>query len=165
MSLIRSCIRVCAVAALRDRLWQSVKVYDSDNTPLEDAVKEAPQPYATVYTDDDDGTDTEAHDLESGTRTMLMIVEFGVAGPFKQEVEGKLERWVDVVPTDASFELAVDSLDRQIGFALFSDPRSTWGELLKALARVRSVSRKRGAGAEKGARYAARQIIFQLDPV
>ena len=66
MSLIRSCIRVCAVAALRDRLWQSVKVYDSDNTPLEDAVKETPQPYATVYTDDDDGTDTEAHDLESG---------------------------------------------------------------------------------------------------
>ncbi|WP_210250581.1 hypothetical protein [Bradyrhizobium paxllaeri] len=141
-------------------------MYDSDNTPLEDAVKETPQPYATVYTDDDDGTDTEAHDLDSGTRIMIMIVEFGIAAPIpaaEQEGEGPK---VAIPPTDASFELAVDALDRQIGYALFTDPRSIWGEHMRSLTtRVLSVSRKRGAGAEKGARFAARQIIYQLETI
>lgn len=169
MSLVRSCVRICAVAALRDRLWESVDVYDSDNTPLVDAVQQKPHPYVTVYTDDDDGADIEARDIESGSRTLTMVIEFGIAAPMPAAAEGEGPT-VAVPQTDASYELVIDSLDRQIGHALFTDPRSSWGEHLRRMVlSIRSISRKRGGATEKGVRFAARQIVFQLqvlaDPV
>jgi hypothetical protein len=56
MSIIRPILRMCVVAALRERTLAERRVFDSDNTPLADALAHEPEqakPYITVYTDED----------------------------------------------------------------------------------------------------------------
>jgi hypothetical protein len=167
MSVVRACIRLAAVAALRDRGWADVAVADSDNRPLEAGVKETPAPYIVVFTDDDNVSDIDGRDVQGGTRALALIVEFGLSAPLPPiETQDRKPQRVATPPTDAAYELSLDAMDMLIVNALVHDPRSAWGEHFRALTmNVTALDGRRGGQVEKGVRWAARQRIFTIQPI
>lgn len=169
MSIVRACIRVAAVAALRDRGWADVKVFDSDNRPFEAGIKEEPAPYVVVFTDDDNQNEVEGRDVAGSARSLSLVVEFGIAAPLPAlatDEDPPNTIRVAVPPTDAAYELTLDAIDTAVVNALILDPRSAWGEIIRDLApRIMSVTGRRGGAADKGVRWAARQRIFEIEPI
>lgn len=163
MSLIRAVIRTCAVAALRDKTWAENRVYDSDQTPLSEALYGTEsKPYILVYTDTDDIDAPTGREIYKGERSMSLVIEIGVAHAIKNGG--------DVVlvfnATDSGMELAVDVIETQVKAALVGDPRSPWGDLFKRLIHsIKRVSSRRGGQGEKGIRYAARRTTFVVDTI
>lgn len=161
MSLLRPIIRACAVAALRDKTWAEDRVFDSDQTPLAEAVLgTAAKPYIVVYTDVDDNSPIIGpNQIYSGeNRALSLVLEMGVASAIRGE---KGEIIIQFAATDAGMEWAVDILESQALAALIGDPRSKWGELFKRLIwRVTKIPSKRGGQAEKGVRFAARRTTL-----
>jgi hypothetical protein len=91
MSLLRPVIRACAVAALRDKSWAESRVYDSDMTPLTEAVSgTATTPYIVVYTDTDDIPAIRgAGEIYDGdSRQLQIVLEIGVASAIKNKSGG-----------------------------------------------------------------------------
>jgi hypothetical protein len=163
MSIVRACIRLATVAALRDRLWPA-DILDSDNRPLEEAVTQEPRPYVVVFTDDDDYEDIAGNEVTAAARSLLLVIEFGIAAPIPRNDDKGPH--VEIPATDGTFELVLDSLDRQIMNALVHDSASPFGEHWRRLiGRVLRLNGKRGGSAEKGARWAVRQRIFHVEPL
>ncbi len=165
MSVVRACLRLATVAALRDRTWAETRVYNSDNSPLTEALAGTAQaPYIVVYTDDDSRNGVEAKDLLGADRTISLVIAFAVSGPVVA-VEGGSA--ITFPQTDAAFEMVLDLVEAQIIEALVHDPSSAWGGLWGDIvnrfgAEVRS---RRGASADTGVRWAARELTLQVDPI
>src|SRR5579871_5272872 len=149
MSIIRACLRLATVAALRDRTWAETRVYNSNNAPLAAALESATAPYIVVYTDDDARDGVEGLDLFGSDRFINLSIAFAVAGPVKA-VEGGSS--IDFPATDAGYEMVLDLIESQIIAALVHDPQSTWGEIWRQLAtHIGAEARsRRGASAEGG---------------
>jgi hypothetical protein len=164
VSIVRSCVRLATVAARRDKTWAETRVLDSDNGPLEAAIKAEPTPYIVVYSDDDDRDEIQGFDFIGAKRTLLIVIEFGLAAALTPSDGGPTMR---IPATDGAFELALDILERQIINALVHDPTSTWGALWHDLARRFDLkaSSKRGGSSEGGSRWAARQLLLHVDPI
>jgi hypothetical protein len=164
MSIVRSCLRLATVAALRDKTWAETRVLDSDNGPLEAAILADPTPYIVVYTDDDNREEIEGFDLLAAKRTLVIVIEFGLASALAPSDGGPAMR---IPATHGSFELALDIIERQIINALVHDPLSVWGALWRDLAMRFDLktSSKRGGSSEGGSRWAARQLLLHVDPV
>jgi hypothetical protein len=82
MSIIRPILRMCAVAALRERTLAERRVFDSDNTPLADALAQEPEqakPYITVYTDEDIRPGVSGRDIYAAERNLSLVLEIGAA--------------------------------------------------------------------------------------
>jgi hypothetical protein len=167
MSIIRPILRMCAVAALRERTWAEDRVFDSDNTPLADALVNDPgtaKPYITVYTDEDTRTGIEGRDIYGAARSVSLVLEIGVASAVR--VEGTDEVEIELPATDAGMELSVDMVETQAVAALIGDPRSAWGELLRRIVvGIQRAPSQRGGSAEKGTRWAARQVVLVCDVI
>ena len=165
MSIIRMLTRLCAVAALRGRTWADDRVFDSDNTPLSQALtlNEAAKPYIVVYTDADNRSDVNGTDLYATTRELSLILEIGVAS----KVQGETGTETLKIPlTDEGMEIALDMVEDQTLGALFIDPQNEWAELLKDFVmRVTRVSGQRGASADRDRRWAARQLGIVCDVI
>lgn len=162
MSLLRSAIRSCTVAALRDKTWAENRVFDSDMTALADAVYGGPpQPYIVVYTDNDDLANISGTELYNGDdRSLNIVLEIGVANAIKAQ-NGNIT--LQFAATDQGMELAVDMISYQCHAALWGDPQSTWGEILKQLCwRILRVPSRRGGQAQSGIRFAARRITYAV---
>lgn len=165
MSLLRPAIRACAVAALKDRTWAQDRVFDSDMTALADAVYgDTPQPYIVVYTDTDDRpTVTGAELYEGDHRVLNLVIEIGVANAINGTNNNLILQFAN---TDQGMELAVDMVATQVTAALWGDPKSQWGEILKKLAyRILRVPSRRGGQASGGIRFAARRITYVVNTV
>jgi hypothetical protein len=165
MSFLRPAIRACAVAALKDKTWAQDRVFDSDQTALAEAVQgtEA-KPYIVVYTDTDDRQANVSNELYDGSRRMLnLVLEIGVANAIKG-TNGSLK--INFAATDQGMELAVDMIDTQCTAALWGDPTSQWGELLKNLTlNIVRVPSRRGGQASQGIRFAARRVAYVLTTI
>jgi|SRR6188768_1092589 len=165
MSITRMLTRMAAVAALRGSTWADDRVFDSDNTPLSQALtlNAAAKPYIVVYTDSDSRMDQNGTDLYGMTRELNLVLEIGVAS----KIEGKTgEETIKTPLTDEGMELALDMVEDQALAALFGDAQSGWAELLKGLImRVQRVSGQRGASADRDRRWAARQVSIVCDVV
>jgi len=160
MSLLRPIIRTCAVGALRDRTWAEERVYDSDQTPLAEAVLgEAAKPYIVVYTDTDDHKPAGMGEMYSGlSRTLSLCLEIGVASAIRK-ANGNIV--LQFAATDEGMEWAVDIIESQAIAALFGDPMSPWGDLMKQLVtNVVNMPSRRGGQSQTGVRYAARRTVF-----
>lgn len=163
VSIIRPIIRMCARQALLNKTWAETRVYDSDNTPLIDALETVAKPYITVYTDEDNRVDVDARDIYSAQRNLSLTIEIGVASAVQAEAGGTV---VQVPSTDEGMELTVDILEEQVRAALFADPTNEWGEILRGMIlRVLRVPSQRGGSSERGTRWAARQITFVCDVI
>lgn len=166
MSLLRPIIRSCAVGALRDRTWAENRVYDSDLTPLAEAVfGQAAKPYIVIYTDTDDRTPAAAGELYNGmTRRLQIAVEIGVASAVRDPNSQNIV--IKFASTDEGMEWAVDVIDGQVMAALYGDPDSAWGELLRRFApRIVRVPSRRGGQSERGVKFAARRTIFEVQTI
>jgi hypothetical protein len=165
MSIVRMITRLAAVAALRGKTWADDRVFDSDNTPLSQALvqNEAAKPYIVVFTDADNRIEVEATDVYGTRREMTLVLEIGVAS----KVEGTTgDAQIKTPLTDEGMEIALDMVEDQALCALFGDPQSDWAELLKSIViKVERISGQRGASAERGQRWAARQLSFVCDTV
>src|ERR1017187_5309618 len=173
MSLLRAVIRATAVGALRDRTWCQSRVWDSDITPLAEAIygqKDAhgnpvAQPYCVCYTDADDiGPVTGLGELYSGdNRSLSLVLEIGVASAIR-DPSGVIK--IQFSATDVGMEWACDVISAQAIAALIGDPHSSWGDLLKRLiVKVRRMPTRRGGMAQSGVRFAARKITLVLEPM
>lgn len=165
MSITRMLTRMAAVAALRGSTWADDRVFDSDNTPLSQALtlNAAAKPYIVVYTDSDSRMDQNGTDVYGMSRELNLVLEIGVAS----KVEGKTgEETIKTPLTDEGMEMALDMVEDQALAALFGDAQSGWAELLKGLImRVQRVSGQRGASADRDRRWAARQVSIACDVV
>jgi hypothetical protein len=166
MSIIRPILRMCAVAALRERTLAEGRVFDSDNTPLAEALIREPEeakPYITVYTDEDTRPGVSGRDIYAAERNLSLVLEIGAASAV---VTGKLGVMLQIPATDAGLELSVDIVESQALAALVGDPESRWGELFRRMVlRIERVQGQRGGSAEHGSRWAARQIILICDVI
>lgn len=160
MSIIRPVLRVCAVAALRSSTFAMERVADSDNGPLLDALLDtAPKPYITVFTDDDIRTEFDGMDFSGSTRRISLAIESGVgtAVIIKPGDPAQLR----VPQTNEAMELLLDVLESQITDALFCTPSSPWCQLIKQMVlRIDRVPMTRGGAADKGTRWAARNVTY-----
>lgn len=168
MSFIRPIIRLCTIAAIRDRTWCDDRVFDSDNTPLAEALVkygDEAKPYCVVYTDNDNrearGTDV----LRCVRRHMNLTLEIGLAGAIKETTEeGTVIKLIEFPHTDAAMEMYIDVVESQVFNALFADPQSEWGELMRRLINnVEKANSQRGGQSERGIRWSARQIVFTCE--
>ena len=166
MSIIRPILRMCAVAALRERTLAERRVFDSDNTPLADALAQEPEqakPYITVYTDEDIRPGVSGRDIYAAERNLSLVLEIGAASAVVTEKDGVI---LQIPATDAGLELSVDIVESQALAALVGDPQSRWGELFRRMVlRIERVQGQRGGSAERGSRWAARQIILMCDVI
>ncbi len=164
MSVLRTVIRMCAVAACRDRTWAEGRVYDSDNTPLLDALSEQAQPYITVFTDTDTVQNIEGRDLYTGERRLQLVFEFGIAAAAKV-VDNENDE-LDIPQTDQGMEALVDILEGQIIAAVLTDPDSPFGELLRQMInKIERAPSTRGGSEDRQTRWAARQLILVCDTI
>jgi hypothetical protein len=166
MSLLRPIIRCCAVGALRDKTWAQARVYDSDLTPLATAVYGGPAaPYIVVYTDSDDlnPVDGVGEVYSGNNRTLSIAVEIGVATAVRS---AKGDIIVKFAATDSGMEWACDVTAAQAISALVGDPTSQWGELFKRMiTKIRRIPSRRGGMSQQGVRFAARRLVFQVQPM
>jgi hypothetical protein len=166
MSIIRPILRMCVEAALRERTLAERRVFDSDNTPLADALAQEPEqakPYITVYTDEDTRPGVSGRDIYAAERNLSLVLEIGAASAVVNEKDGVI---LQIPATDAGLELSVDIVESQALAALVGDPQSRWGELFRRIVlRIERVQGQRGGSAERGSRWAARQIILICDVI
>ena len=165
MSIIRMLTRLCAVAALRGHTWADDRVFDSDNTPLAQALtlNAAAKPYIVVYTDADNRLDVDGTDVYGVRRELNLTLEIGVAS----KIEGTTgEATIKTPLTDEGMEIALDMVEDQAIAALLGDPQSDWAELLKGFViRIERISGQRGASADRDRRWAARQLSIICDVI
>jgi len=165
MSVIRMLTRLTAVAALRGQTWADKRVFDSDNTPLSQALmlNAAAKPYIVVYTDGDNKMEQNGTDIFGMRREMGLTLEIGVAS----KIEGTTGNAEIKIPlTDEGMEIALDMVEAQAIEALFGDPRNDWCELLKGfILRVERLTGQRGASSDRDRRWAARQITIVCDAI
>lgn len=160
MSLMRTALRLTTVAALRGLTIAQMRVYDSDNTPINDAVNSAQKalPYITVYTDDDIRSNFAGKDFYLADSEVGLVIEIGVAAPVT--VAGTTQ--VEIPASDSGLELSIDILESQVPRALLGDTRSEWSELFKRMVvKINRTASTRGASASGGSRWAARQLILR----
>lgn len=158
MSLIRPVLRMCAVGALMNSTLAQDRVYDSDNTPLAEVLQGDAKPYIVVFTDDDNRPDVMGRDYYGATNHLTLVLEFGIAS----SVEGT----VHIPATDAGMEVAIDLLEGQVLAAVLTDPHNPWAELVRRIIlKVIRTQSKRGGSGERGARWAARQLMLVLDVI
>lgn len=162
MSLVRLALRLCAVKALAGRTYAEDRVLDSSIVGLDSAIRGNPRPVIVVYTDSDDlsitGLDLWAP--ASGARAMVFLL--AVASSLAT-AEGDVEFFYP--PTDAATEFQLDMMERAVAMALL-DPRTSapWADLWRRFAvTARRWRSDRGASTEAGVRFAARQIVVDLD--
>lgn len=166
MSLIRAVLRLATVAALRERTWAGPRVFDSDNTPLVEAlgIGETAKPYIVVFTDEDGRPGLVGSDVYSARRQLELVLEIGVASAVMAESGDAV---LQFPRTDAAMELVLDMLQAQAIAAVLGDAQSEWGEIVRDLlfGSVARITSQRGGSSEPRARWAARQVTIITDTI
>lgn len=160
MSLVNFAIRTCLKRALLDRTWAERRVFDSMVTPLDETLPEGTRPQIIVSTDDDETTMT-SFDLNADGRQLVVIIEIELASEVQVDAGGYA---MEIPQTDAGLEATLDFIQRQVERAL-AEPASLWADLFRRLVDEPSKRlKRRGAGADKGVRFAARQLMITCQP-
>lgn len=152
--LTRLALRLCVVQALIGQTWAKSNVKDSEISVIDanDSSGNS-KPYLAVYTDDQDGGGVS------------LVIEIGVTARMSVEDDEGGQTVMPGVPvTDATLELTVDLIERQIWSALKAD-RSLWSDLVHTLSanKLSSKSVRGSSKADDGERYAGRQIVIACD--
>ncbi|MDC7784771.1 hypothetical protein PQJ75_00700 [Rhodoplanes sp. TEM] len=161
--ILRACIRLAAVLALRNQTWAGARVYDSNNMPLPSALKEMPAPFIAVFTERDQRKVEGGRAVAPAERELSVTIEFGLASKVEQKTGGPA---IEIPSSDSSFELALDVIENQVIKALVTGPTNEWGEFWKAFCTsITRTTGERAGEAERGARWAARQLTLIVDTI
>jgi hypothetical protein len=157
MSIARTAVRVAAARAILNRTLAAARVSDSAIEPIDVAISDVRLPLITVLTDDDQ-IDGIGREIWQGSRQLDLVFEIAVATEVK---DGSFT----IPETDFGLEWTLDIIEHQIERALL-DEGSEWSKVFMALVpRIHSKASRRGASAERGVRFAARQITYKIDPI
>jgi len=164
MSLVAAAIRIAAVRALKGATLAEGRVSDSAIDPIDVTVQSEARPIITVSTDDTEG-EPMGRDLLGYEQSLSLVIEMSLAQRVTVELgEGETAEEIVVPHTDASLEFALNLMGRQVQRALLAG--NEWSDLLRLfIGRVDKVVGRRGASAEKGVRFAARQIVLHVLPL
>ena len=159
MSAVALALRIAATRALVGATLAEDRVYDSAIDPLETSMQKDPKPLIVVSTEEDESTKT-GRDLLGGEGSITLLLEIAVAGVAQTDDEGG--EAVVIPATDAGFELQIDVMRRQ-AMRTLSIGGGVWGATFRSLMTdFRKIRSRRGAGGDKGVRFAARWVAIEL---
>lgn len=163
MSLVAFAARACLTKALLGRTVAEDRVFDSEITPFDFKDPDQQLPIILIYTDTDEikiGGGGPYSFIRPSERGMEVVIELSLASEVQM---GQ----VTIPHTDAGLEAALDFLERQVWREISDPAEGSWGELFRGVisATPAKIDRARGAGTEKGTRFAARQIIITTNPI
>jgi len=166
MSLTRLAMRLAAARALQNRTLAEARVFDSAVDPIDQTIAEARQPLLVLTTDEHEA-DVTGRDLSSGSQRCDLVIEMAIAArvevPASDTGGGQIT--IAIPHTDEGMELTLDIMEHQVVAALTRDD-SAWSRAwMKLVPRITKRLSRRGASAENGVRFAARQLILTCDLV
>jgi hypothetical protein len=166
MSLTRLAMRIAAARALHGRTLAGPRVFDSAVDPIDQTIAEKRQPLLVLTTDEHE-LEVTGRDLGSGNHRCELVIELAIASRVEVPTpDGEGGQITIAIPhTDEGMELTLDIMEHQVVRALNRDDNPwsrVWMMLVPRI--TRSLSR-RGASAENGVRFAARQLILSCDLV
>ena len=163
MSLTRLALRMATVMALRGNTYAGTRVFDSRADAVQPEDFETAQPVIIVFTDADDMA-LEGNNWLDAERRIDLVIEVFMGSRLVHE-DGQPDE-VEIPQTDSGLELALDLVGRQIVKVLQGGVQGTWPELWREIVcRINKVSALRGAGTEKGVKYAAKQYIITVETI
>lgn len=166
MSLSRLLMRLAAARALKGATLAEGRVFDSAIDPLS-FVRDGPALPAIVVTTDDHEITTDLRDFRDGGQTCELVIEIVIASaarvPASDGSGGTVQ--VEIPHTDEGAELLLDIAEGQIKAAL-ADGNTAWSRVwMLMVPKVHRLASRRGASADDGVRYAARQLVYGCDLV
>ncbi|KAB1069256.1 hypothetical protein [Methylobacterium planeticum] len=168
MSIIAYAIRTCLGAALVDKTLAQGRVYDSAVQPIEEMVnKQGAKPFIVISTDDEK-LEVKGWATLDAPRSINIVIEIAVGGIVQVDIPpeegGGQALRLDIPHTDEGLETALNMIGRQIWREI--QVGGPWSDLLREIAFwPKEISITRGANAEQGIRYAARQYVIQADTI
>ena len=158
MSLARLAMRVAAARAVKGVTLAGDRVFDSAIEPIDLTIADNRQPILVVMTDEHEAIPT-GRDLFHTDASCDLIIEAAIAS--RVEIEGEVT--ITIPHTDEGMELVLDMMEHQVIAALTRE-RTGWSRVwMKLVPRVKRRLSRRGASAEGGVRFAARQIVLTCD--
>lgn len=158
MSLSRLAMRIAAARAVRGATLAENRVFDSAIDPIDMTIAENRAPILIVMTDEHEGV-TTGRDLFQTDASCELVFEAAIAS--RVEIEGEVS--LTIPHTDEGMELVLDLIEHQVMAALTRE-RTPWSRIwMKLVPRVKRRLSRRGASAENGLRFAARQIVLSCD--
>jgi hypothetical protein len=166
MSLTRLVMRLAAARALRDRTLAGPRVFDSAVDPIDQTIAANRQPLLMLTTDEHEA-DITGRDLAGGTQRCDLVIEIAIASrvevPASDGQGGQIS--IAIPHTDEGMELTLDIIEHQVIAALTRDDAG-WSRIwMQLVPRVTGRVSRRGASAENGVRFAARQLVLTCDLV
>lgn len=161
MSLVALAMRMSAVEALKGVTLSGQRIYDSALLPVDKVVDErGPEPFTSVSTEDDVGKPS-GRDLNNGDRLIDLVIESMIAKIMP--LPGEDGEAIVIAETDATLELSLAILSRQIDATLWGRGGGVWGDVFRSLCKsVEEVASRRGMPTENGQRFAARQVSYRV---
>lgn len=158
MSLARLAMRIAAARALTGTTLAESRVFDSAIDPIDQTIAETRAPVLIVTTDDYE-LDVTGRDLGHGPTRCDLVIEAAIAS----RVEVGSATQVSIPHTDEGMELVLDLIEHQV-ITTLTHERTPWSRLwLRLVPRISKRVSRRGASAEHGVRFAARQIVLTCD--
>lgn len=158
MSLARLAMRIAAARAVKGATLAGDRVFDSAIDPIDLTIAENRLPILVVMTDEHEAIPT-GRDLFHTDNSCDLIIEAAIAA--RVEIEGEVS--ITIPHTDEGMELVLDMIEHQVIAALTRE-RTGWSRVwMKLVPRVKRRLSRRGASAENGIRFAARQIVLTCD--
>lgn len=158
MSLSRLAMRIAAARAVKNATLAEGRVFDSAIDPIDMTIAENRSPILIVMTDEHEAIPT-GRDLFHTDNSCDLIIEAAIAA--RVEIEGEVS--ITIPHTDEGMELVLDMIEHQVIAALTRE-RTAWSRVwMKLVPRVKRRLSRRGASAENGVRFAARQIVLTCD--
>lgn len=164
MSLTRLAMRLAAARALKGRTLAGPRVFDSAVDPIDQTIAEQRQPLIVLTTDEHE-VEVTGRDLGSGTHQCDLVIEVAIAARVEVPAsDGQGGQITIAIPhTDEGMELTLDLMEHQAVTALTRD-NNAWSQVwMKLVPRIQRRLSRRGASAENGVRFAARQLVLTCD--
>lgn len=166
MSLTRLAMRLAASRALSGRTLAGSRVFDSAVDPIDHTIAETRQPMLVVTTDEHE-VEITGRALGSGMNRCELVIEMAIAARVEvPATDGQGGQITMAIPhTDEGMELTLDMMEHQVLSVLNRDD-NVWSRVwMKLVPRVTRRLSRRGASAENGIRFAARQLVLACDLV
>lgn len=162
MSLARACLRLAAVAALRDQTFAGPRVFDSRIGPLDTLAPEGVGAVITVWTEQDDGPALSSQNGGTPFRpTVDLVIELQMV------IAGTSEGGTFSIgnpETDRELEASLDTLEARVVEVLLDDVSIANAELFRrAFIRANSRSSVRFVEPTDGTRLAVRYLTIKFE--
>lgn len=139
-------------------------MFDSAVDPIDQTIAEARQPILVLTTDEHEVSIT-GRDLGSGAHQCDLVIEMAIASrvevPASDSSGGQIT--IAIPHTDEGMELTLDLMEHQVIGVLTRDDNVWTRAWMGLVPRITRRLSRRGASAENGVRFAARQLVLTCD--